>query len=93
MSAVGKGDWLICVEGHTDGLGDAVVSGSLYQITHLNTRPGVCARCGGKEAGVRVHTDKDPRGFWCLTRFRPAGKGGMFNDLLKAEPVKTREDA
>lgn len=90
---IGPGDWLICVDGADDSFGDSLALGSLYQISELDTSSYACVRCGGSLGGVRVHTDRYFNGFWCLDRFRPAGRGGMFNSLLTAKPVRVGEDA
>ncbi len=96
---IGKGDWLICVAvGGPMPIGrEPLRVGSLYQVAHAWDDPSF----HGCDLDVNCNApclllENLPRaddGAFCGCCFRPAGKGGMFNDLLTAKPVRVGEDA
>jgi hypothetical protein len=93
---IGKGDWLICVNDtpcfHT---GDRLTLHRVYQVREVfdgvdGEGPARGVRLEGQ---IRAIAPCGEEWGWNINYFRPAGKGGMFNDLLTAKPVRVGEDA
>lgn len=88
---IGPGDWLISLVNQGPLRKDGI-----YQIWRLRDHPNNagCGYCGRCKTGVDLTVDDpDAWGVWCLSAFRPAGRGGMFDSLLTAKPVRVGEDA
>jgi len=88
---IGPGDWVICIDAKMRPINTVrpkVTEGRVYQVVEVGF-------CSTGEPGLLIDgaPPAAPNGFYRLDRFRPAGKGGMFNDLLTAKPVRVGEDA
>lgn len=90
---IGPGDWLLCVR--ADGAGGASISvGSMYQMRRWETivnEP--CPFCGDDGPALELEEITVRNWGWCHCCFAPAGRGGMFNSLLTAKPIRVGEDA
>lgn len=96
-AAIGPGDWLICVDATPCKLtGYELSAGRLYQVREVVGgwdidglwTEGVLLEgvfLGVNRAGLEYG--------WLLWRFVPAGRDGMFNELLTVDPIQVREDA
>ncbi len=88
MSAIGPGTMLCCVDDHGS---DLVTVGRTYECTVVG--PGKCTACG-EGTGVQIaEVPLPPWEGFCARQFVPAGRRGMFDHLLKTEPVKETQDA
>ena len=90
---IGPGDWMECVKlDKADPT--AIVVGSMYQVSEIvpATEAHPCFDCGDDGDALTL-AGKPSRDLYCHCCFRRAGKGGMFNDLLTAKPVRVGEDA
>lgn len=96
MSApIGPGDWVICVDASTrnsNGPTNLTVGG-IYRVEWVGVVPSKYRDAGLPIVRLQgVPKNGGAEGFY-LDRFRPAGRGGMFDELLKADPVKIGEPA
>ncbi len=88
---------LECIRADVRGL---VRAGRVYECAEVFTGFGSCSFCGvaGPAPGV-ILLGVGPiicgavRGGFCVCLFKPAGHRGMFDHLLKTEPVKEAQDA
>lgn len=89
MSAIGPGDFVECVREDPD-VPVSAVPGQVYQVREVKraTLDGswwMCSICGNLSkddvldlVGFKV----DPHSAFCLCCFKPAGRRGMFDQLL-----------
>lgn len=89
---IGPGDMALCIRGDRlqSGLpGEEIVEGRVYLIADFDTSWDLepCTDCGEDGDGLIVAGVPAENGSWCHCNFSPAGRGGMFNDLLTAKPV------
>ena len=88
MSAIGKGDWLQCINPACDGE-HGVRNGSVYCVEEL-VGGGVCDVCGDLGPGLELVGVRRCDSSWCRCYFRPLG--GNYKKLT-APPQRVREDA
>lgn len=97
---IGPGDKVICVNiseepGRIWFPGEAPVIGAIYTVARVGASPSGIATVWLEEIerAAEVCAQLGFAAGYYLHRFRPAGRGGMFNDLLTAKPVCVGEDA
>jgi hypothetical protein len=93
MSAIGKGDWVQCIDPACDGGADAdgILCGNVYVVAYL-TPDDLCEKCGDAGPGFEVvgTPPSDDGSSWCACQFRPLGGNAK---TLTAPPARLTEDA